>query len=145
MKKLLVLVLSFVLLLSLCACGGGTASQETPQNSDTSTDASLDNTDEMADNEIPSLDELLTTAVELDGYTFFQEYESNKVKLSSQYEGKSCLVAGIIDGIENSAIFLPLSTNLFVNSRFFLNNSTFSSAISSSSSSKSLLYILALS
>lgn len=114
MKKLLVLVLSFVLLLSLCACGGGTASQETPQNSDTSTDASLDNTDEMADNEIPSLDELLTTAVELDGYTFFQEYESNKVKLSSQYEGKSCLVAGIIDGIENDHIIVT-DSNLKVN------------------------------
>ena len=113
MKKLLALVLSFVLLLILCACGGGTTNQETTQTPEVSTDTNSvteSNTEETLENEAPTLEELLDTAVELDGHTFFEEYQSNKVKLSSQYEGTSCLVAGIIDSIESDHIIVTDST-----------------------------------
>lgn len=117
MKKLLALILSFVLLLSLCACGGGTTSQETTQTPEVSADTNSvteSNTEETIENEAPTLEELLDTAVELDGHTFFEEYQSNKVKLSSQYEGISYLVAGIIDSIESDHIVVT-DSNLKVN------------------------------
>lgn len=105
MKKFLTLLLVALMTISMVACGEETTSAETNQNNSNS-----DNTVTQEH----TLDELLADAVELDGYTFFQEYQSNKVKLSSQYEGKSCLVAGTIDSIENDHIVV-VDSNLKVN------------------------------
>lgn len=97
MKKLFTLLLAVLMTVSMVACGDKT----TQDNS-------------SSDTQEHTLDDLLADAVELDGNTFFQEYQSNKVKLSSQYEGKSCLVAGTIDAIENDHIVV-VDSNLKVN------------------------------
>lgn len=97
MKRKLSIILALMLCLSLCACGGGNDTPETtvPENS-------------------INKEEIVDTAVKLDGYTFYKEYESNKVKLSSQYEGTACLVAGTVYEIENDHIVVT-DSNLMVN------------------------------
>lgn len=109
-KKILVLLLLVVMSLSMAACGSSnnpstateqteltnTAPESTEQTEQTETDDR-----ESAETDTPSLEDLLSSAIELDGYSFFQEYQSNKVKLSSQYVGTSCLVNGYVDSIES--------------------------------------------
>lgn len=110
MKKPLLIALTLAMLLTLCACGGSAdapAGDETPSTT-------ISPVDEAPEVQKQSMEELLSTATELDGYTFYKEYESNKVKLSSQYEGTSCLVAGTIDSIESDHIVV-IDSNLKVN------------------------------
>lgn len=106
MKKLVLLVLSLAMVVSLCACGG---SGETPNNDETTPSV-----EENTEAQKQTMDELLSTAIEIDGYTFFQEYNDNKVKHSSDYNEKSCLVEGNIYEIEADHIVVT-DSNLKVN------------------------------
>lgn len=97
MKKKLAFLLALVLCLPLCACGSKAeagAATEAVETTEPTETASV------------NAEELLASAEEVDGYTLFQEYQSNKVKMANQYEGKTCLVHGIIDGIENDYIIV---------------------------------------
>ena len=105
MKKILALLLVAVMSISMVACGEETTSAETP---DTPTTTENESTREQ------TLDELLSTAVELDGYEIYQEYAKNKVKVTSEYENTSCMVSGNIDAIETDHIVVIYS-NLKVN------------------------------
>ena len=106
MKKTLLFVLTLAMLLSLCACSG---SGETPN-----TEATTPPVEESTDTQKPTMEELLSTATEIDGYTFFQEYDDNKVKHSSDYNEKVCLVEGTIYEIEADHIAVT-DSNLKVN------------------------------
>lgn len=103
MKKLLILLLVACMSFSMVACGEETTSAETP---DTPTTTESESTREQ------TLDELLSTAVELDGYEIYQEYAENKVKATSEYENTSCMVSGNIDTIETDHIVVSY-TNCF--------------------------------
>lgn len=105
MKKLLTLLLVTLMTISMVACGKETKSAETNESQ-----TFEDNTSTREQ----TLDELLATAIELDGYEIYQEYKNNKVKVASDYQGKACLVSGSIDAIETDHIVVTYS-NLKVN------------------------------
>jgi uncharacterized lipoprotein YehR (DUF1307 family) len=89
LKKFIALLLFVILSFSFTACGNGNSSTKVTK------------------------EELLETAIELDGYSFYQEYTENKVKLSSQYDGKACLVSGTVYEIEEDHIVVE-DSNLLV-------------------------------
>ena len=72
--------LALAMLLPLCACGGSQISK----------------------------DEMLENAESLDVTAFNDEYQSNKVKLTEQYEGKeqTVIISGYVDAIEADHITL---------------------------------------
>ena len=88
MKKLILLVLSLAMVISLCACGG---SGETPNNNGTTTLV-----EENTGTQNQTMDELLSSAIRLDNDSFLKECSSNIAKASNDYEGKPCIVEGFI-------------------------------------------------
>lgn len=102
MKKIFALMLTLVTLLSLCACAGGT---DQPVNTESVTT-------EAATEAKPSMNELLSTAVVIDGSALYEEYKSNPVKVSSDYEGKTCLMEGTVERIEADHISVIFSNTL---------------------------------
>ncbi len=108
-NKAFIMTLFLSVGLTLAACGNSQnagAELSAGAESNTVIEETSDSSEE--------LDELLATAIELDGYTFYKEYDSNKVKVSSQYEGTACLVEGTIDEIESDHIAV-VDSNLKVN------------------------------
>ena len=106
MKKLLALILSFVLLLSLCACGGGTTSQETTQTPEVSTDTSSENTTEETTTDEITLEEMLAEAEVLDHNALSKAIYNNIVNAKSIYQGKYFIVTGPVWEITEEYIVL---------------------------------------
>lgn len=86
MKKICSLLLGLILCLFLCACGGG---NDAPSTSETT--------------------EPTANATQIDVDTFLKECSSNIVKVSNDYEGKSCIIGGYISEIEKDHIALYYS------------------------------------
>lgn len=101
MKKLILLVLSLAMVISLCACGG---SGETPNNNGTTTLV-----EENTGTQNQTMDELLSSAIRLDNDSFLKECSSNIAKASNDYEGKPCIVEGFISEIQKDHIVLYYS------------------------------------
>ena len=92
MKKTLSLLLALVMCLSLCACRGGKDTPETTEATDLPADA-----------------------IKIDMDTFFKECSSNIVKVSNDYEGKTCIIEGFISEIEKDHIALYYGPYFHVN------------------------------
>lgn len=102
MKKVLSIALALVMCLGLCACGGnGTPkTTEVPTTAPT-TEANTETTETQF-----SKEEMLKNAQEIDGSKAFGEYNDNKAKFVSQYEGETFLVSGSIYEIEMDHIIV---------------------------------------
>lgn len=106
MKKLLALILSFVLLLTLCACGGGTTSQQTTQTPEVSTDTNSENTTEETTTDEITLEEMLAEAEVLDHNALSKAIYNNIVNAKSTYQGKYFIVTGPVWEITEEYIVL---------------------------------------
>ena len=125
LKRLLAIILSAVIALSVCACGGGAktaetttavettiAAEKTTTVEETSDSTSQDNSkDEMEATSEPvmSKDEMLEIAVEgLDGYNFYQAISNNILKARNEYEGHVYEVFDCIRSIEEDHVVLGM-------------------------------------
>ena len=92
MKKAISLLLALVLCLSLCACGD--------EKQDVTESLEAERT------QLPTLDELLSTAISVNIDSFLKECNENYPKACLNYEGKICVFEGCITEIEKDHIRL---------------------------------------
>lgn len=102
MKKVLCFILVLIMCLSLCACNH---EAETADETDNSISSSEQNGDDSA-NTVPTKDEMLAVASELDLSELYTQTESNIVKAKSEYCNKTFQCSRFITEIEENCILL---------------------------------------
>ncbi len=79
MKKILITVMSFLLVVSICGCSGGSSK---------------------------SKEDLLAEAKELNNNTFFQDVMNNQVKAEDTYKGKTFIITAPVSDISSSSVIV---------------------------------------
>ena len=111
MKKTILLLLSLVLCMSMCACGGNDHTATTEQSHFSATEPTEDTeitsiaaAEPAAEEPAMSTNDILENAVLIDAYEFYNEVNGNIVRAESEYNGKAVLFRDKIIEIQQEYI-----------------------------------------
>lgn len=106
MKKFISLLLALIMMLSLCACGGGETTPSSTPAQDGNTTPEQDATPEVT---TITKDEMLETAENLDIEVIYKAVSVNKVRAEEKYLGNTYVIKGIVKEIGNNYVDITMT------------------------------------